>query len=70
MRISAAIIAVIAGGATVARLLAAAHARRWFDFPFTGVPARVGEAAVIVAHNGRALLGRVRLAADRPGRAS
>jgi hypothetical protein len=57
MRISAAIIAAIAAGGTVTRLLAAAPTRRWFDYPFTGLPARVGEAAVIAAHNGRALSG-------------
>jgi hypothetical protein len=57
MRVSAAIIAAIAAGGTVTRLVAAAPARRWLDYPFTGVPARPGEAAVIAAHNGRALSG-------------
>jgi hypothetical protein len=57
VRISAAIIAAIAAGATMTRLGAAAPARRWLDYPFSGVPARPGEAAVIAAHNGRALSG-------------
>ena len=57
MRVSAAIIAAIAAGATLTRLVAAAPARRWLDYPFSGVPARPGEAAVIAAHNGRALSG-------------
>lgn len=57
VRVSAALLAVIAATGTVIRLLAAAPARRWLDYPFTGVPARPDEAAVIFAHNGRALLG-------------
>src|SRR5207247_10434820 len=57
VRVSAARRAVIAATGTVIRLVAAAPARRWLDYPFTGVPARLGEAAVIFAHNGRALLG-------------
>jgi hypothetical protein len=57
LRLSAGIIAAIAAAATVTRLVAAAATRRWLDYPFTGVPARPGEAAVIAAHNGRALSG-------------
>jgi hypothetical protein len=56
-RISVAIIATIAPGATVTRLLAAAPARRWLDYPFTGVPPRPAETALIALHNGRALSG-------------
>src|SRR5207247_11126993 len=57
VRVSAARRAVIAATGTVIRLVAAAPARGWLDYPFTGVPARLGEAAVIIAHNGRALFG-------------
>ena len=57
MRIGAAIVAAIATAATVTRLVATAPTRRWLDYPFTGLPARPGEAAVIAAHNGRALSG-------------
>jgi hypothetical protein len=57
LRIGAAILAAITVAATVTRLMAAAPARRWLDYPFTGVPARPGEAAVIAAHNARALSG-------------
>jgi hypothetical protein len=57
LRISAGIVAAITAGATVTRLVAAASTRRWLDYPFTGVPSRPGEAAVIAAHNGRALSG-------------
>ena len=57
VRVSAAIIAAIATGAIVTRLLAAAPTRRWLDYPFTGVPAGAGEAAVIAAHNGRVISG-------------
>jgi hypothetical protein len=57
VRVVAALLAVIAATGTVIRLVAAAPTRRWLDYPFTGVPARPGEAAVIFAHNGRALFG-------------
>jgi hypothetical protein len=43
--------------AAVTRVAAAAPTRQWLAYPFTGVPARPGEAAAILAHNGRALLG-------------
>jgi hypothetical protein len=57
VRVGAAVIAAIAAAATVIRLVAAAPTRRWLDYPFTGVPARPGEAVVIAVHNGRALSG-------------
>ncbi|MGH2948440.1 MAG: hypothetical protein ACRDPC_19645, partial [Solirubrobacteraceae bacterium] len=56
-RVAGLILAVIAVAAVALRLVAAAPTGRWLDYPFTGVPARPLEAAVIFAHNGRALLG-------------
>lgn len=56
--------------------MACAPARRWLDYPFTGVPATAREAAAIFAHNARALLGLFGLlliaqsAARNPGRPS
>jgi hypothetical protein len=52
-----ALIGLMTATATATRATAAAPARRWFDYPFTGVPAWPGESAAILAHNGRALLG-------------
>ena len=46
---------IVIAGAT--SLLAAAPARRWLQFPFSGVPARAGEAVAIFTHNGRVLAG-------------
>jgi hypothetical protein len=57
LRVSVLLIGLITTGATATRATAAAPARRWLDYPFTGVPARLGESAAILAHNGRALLG-------------
>jgi hypothetical protein len=56
-RVAVLLIGVMAASAAVTRLAVAAPARRWLDYPFTGVPARPGEAGAILAHNGRAVLG-------------
>jgi hypothetical protein len=57
LRVSVTLTGLTTASATATRVTAAAPARRWFDYPFTGVPARLGESATILAHNGRALLG-------------
>jgi hypothetical protein len=56
-RVAAGILAATAVVAAAIRLLAADPTRRWLDYPFAGIAARPGEAAAILLHNGRALLG-------------
>jgi hypothetical protein len=57
LRVASLLAALAAVTAGAIRLLAAASARRWLHYPFTGVPARFGEAVSIFAHNARALGG-------------
>lgn len=76
LRVAGGLLAAIVLTAAVVRLVACAPARRWLDYPFTGVPATAREAAAIFAHNARALLGLFGLlliaqsAARNPGRPS
>src|SRR5947209_7232998 len=61
---------IIAAGAiaAVTHLTVASAARRWLAYPFTGIPARPGEAVAIFLHNVRALaaVGGLLLIAQSP----
>jgi hypothetical protein len=73
LRVAAVLLAASAATSGVTRIAAAERARRWLDYPFTGVPARIRDAVAIFAHNARALLGVfgllliAQLAARAPG---
>lgn len=55
--VTAVLLASIALIATIVALAAAGGVRSWLDFPFTGVPATLGEAGRLFAHNATAMLG-------------
>jgi hypothetical protein len=55
------LLAAITAVAVLVRVTAGAAAREWLAYPFTGVPATADQAAVIFAHNTRALLGVIGL---------
>ena len=56
-RLAVLLVGLMTASAAVTRVAAAAATRRCLAYPFTGVPTRVDEAAAILAHNGRAVLG-------------
>jgi hypothetical protein len=55
------LLAAIAVVAAIVGVAAGGTVREWLAYPFTGVPATTGQAAVIFAHNARALLGVIGL---------
>jgi hypothetical protein len=61
IRVAGVLLAAIAVVAVLVRVMAGAAVSEWLAYPFTGVPATTGEAAVIFAHNTRALLGVIGL---------
>jgi hypothetical protein len=56
MRVAGVVLAAIALVAVLVRIAAAAAARDWLAYPFTGIPATTDQAAAIFAHNVWALL--------------